>query len=441
MSTSAPEKRVAVVGGGFTGLAAAYELAMSGVKVLLYEKDDSLGGLAGSFDVDGVPLEKFYHHWFTNDLWIQELVEELGMGDRVVARPTRTGMYYANRFFKLSTPVDLLRFKALGMVDRVRLGLLALKARRVRNWEELEALTAEEWLVQLGGKKVYEVVWKPLLDSKFGPYAKDVSAVWIWNKLKLRGGSRGKGGAEYLAYYRGGFAALAEAIARVLKDKGVVIRTGCGVESVEAENGHVVGVRLEDGTVDRVDAVLSTVHYPQHARLVGGVVDDAYLEKLSGVDYLANACLVLFLDRSLSDLYWINVNDASFPYVGVIEHTNFEPPETYGGKHVVYLSRYLPHTEELYRMTSGEVLEFSLPHIRKMFPGFEREWILDFRVWKERYAQPVIDKLYSRKIPGFETPVGGLYLCSMAQIYPEDRGTNYAVREGRMAGRKIVAMI
>lgn len=440
MNSQKMQKCVAIVGGGFTGLSAAYELVRAGVRVTLYERCDTVGGLAGSFDVDGVSLEKFYHHWFINDLWIQELIAELGKEDQVVMRPTRTGMYYANRFFKLSTPLDLLRFKALSLVDRVRLGLLALKARRVKDWRQLESMTAEQWLVKLGGRNVYNIVWKPLLDSKFGPYAKDISAVWIWNKLKLRGGSRSKGGAEFLAYYRGGFAALAEAMAKFVTANGGVIRTASGVDSIEVENGKASGVRLSDGSIERADVILSTVHYPQHVGLMKGLVSDDYEVSLSEVDYLANVCLILFLDRSLSDLYWINVNDPSFPYVGVIEHTNFEPPSTYGGKHVVYLSRYLPHTEDLYEMTPGEILEFSIPHIQKMFPEFKEEWILDFRVWKERYAQPVIGPYYSNKIPGFSTPVNGVYLSSMAQIYPEDRGTNYAVREGRKAGRKIAAM-
>lgn len=435
------ENRVIVVGGGFTGLAAAYELVKSGVQVDLYEKDRELGGLAGSFDVDGVSLEKFYHHWFTNDQWIQQLVLELEKEDEIIMRPTKTGMYYANSFYRLSTPIDLLRFKALSLVDRIRLGLLALKARRVKDWRELEGLTAEEWLVNLGGRNVYEVVWKPLIDNKFGPYAADVSAVWIWNKLKLRGGSRGKGGAEFLAYYRGGFSALAGAIVDSLEKNGAVIHRECPVKSIEVEHGRVAGVKVENGEVHCADHVLATVHYPQYLSLIDKHVSQTYKDSLLDVDYLANVCLVLFLDRSLSDLYWINVNDTSFPYVGVIEHTNFEPPETYGGKHVVYLSRYLPHTEKLYQMTPQEVLEFSIPHIVKMFPDFKKEWILDFRVWNERFSQPVIDQGYSQKIPSFQTPVKGLYLSSMAQIYPEDRGTNYAVREGREAGRKIVKMI
>jgi protoporphyrinogen oxidase len=190
---------VAIIGGGFAGLSAAWELVQRGVRVTVCEADEEVGGLAGSFDVGGTRLEKFYHHWFTSDTHVLDIVRELGHEDQVLHRPTRTGMYFAHQFFRLSTPMDVLRFTPLSLPARFRLGLLALRARRVREWKKLEDLTAEEWLVRLGGREVYDIVWKPLLEGKFGPYAPDISAVWFWNKLKLRGGSRGRGGEEILA--------------------------------------------------------------------------------------------------------------------------------------------------------------------------------------------------------------------------------------------------
>jgi len=198
----ASKPHVGIIGGGFCGLAAAYELGRRGMRATVLEQDTEVGGLAGSFDVGGERLEKFYHHWFTNDRHVMELIEDLGAADQVLLRPTRTGVYYANRFHKLSTPLDLLRFSALPFADRIRLGLLTLRARRVRDWRALEQRSASEWLRELGGERVYRVVWEPLLRGKFGDVADEVSAVWIWNKLKLRGGSRGKGGAEQLAYLR-----------------------------------------------------------------------------------------------------------------------------------------------------------------------------------------------------------------------------------------------
>ena len=434
--SSSHQPHAVIIGGGFSGLSAAWELIQRGIRVTVCEADEEVGGLAGSFDVGGTRLEKFYHHWFTSDTHVLDLVRELGSEDQVLHRPTRTGMYFAHQFFRLSTPRDVLRFTPLSFPGRLRLGLLALRARRVREWRELEDLTAEEWLVRLGGREVYDIVWKPLLEGKFGPYARDISAVWFWNKLKLRGGSRGRGGEEVLAYYQGGFAALAEQLARAICDRGGMIRLESPVTQLLVRDGIMEGVRTANGTV-RADAVLATPALPIVADLVEPHVTPEYAENLRRIQYLANICIVLELDRSLSETYWLNVNDPGFPFVGVIEHTNFEPAETYGGRRLVYLSKYLPESDELYRMPDEAVVRYCLQHLRRMFPSLSDEWILAAHVWRARYAQPIVVRRYSALIPSVQTPLAGFYLSSMAQVYPEDRGTNYAIREGRAAGRKI----
>ena len=194
------QRTIVIIGGGFSGLAAAYDLARHGFAVEVLESDREVGGLAGSFDVGGTRLEKFYHHWFTNDRHVMDLIDELGQQGNVRLKPTQTGMYFAHNFYRLSSPLDVLRFTPLNLVDRVRLGLMVLRARKVSHWKELEALTAQEWLRTIGGEQVYRIVWEPILRGKFGPYADDISAVWFWNKLKLRGGSRSTGGGESLAY-------------------------------------------------------------------------------------------------------------------------------------------------------------------------------------------------------------------------------------------------
>ena len=430
MTPNAGVSRAVVVGGGFCGLAAGYELSKHGVQVTVLEADNDIGGLAGSFRVNGVRLEKFYHHWFTNDEHITKLVDELETRDQVVFRPTRTGMYLANRFFKLSTPQDLLRFTPLSLLNRIRLGLLALRVRRVSDWQELESLTAAEWLRRLGGDEVFRVVWEPLLRGKFGEYAGDISAVWFWNKLKLRGSSRGSKGEEQLAYYRGGFAALADELARRVVATGGSILTNTPVQSLTVHNGRVTGV-VAGGREIPADAVLVTPALPIVADLLEPHVPGEYISRLRRVKYLANVCLVLDLDRSLSETYWLNVNDPQFPFVAVIEHTNFEPTSTYGGRHIAYLSKYLPPSDPVFAMSDDELLAFTLPHLKRMFPAFERNWIRDHHVWRAKYAQPVVERHYSRMIPSVDTPLQGLYLSTMAQVYPEDRGTNYAVREGR----------
>lgn len=430
-------KRITIIGAGFTGLAAAYDLARAGFKVTVLEQDEEIGGLAGGFKVNNTWLEKFYHHWFTSDEHITALIRELGASDNIVPRATRTGMYYHRSLFKLSTPWDLLRFTPLSLVNRLRLGRLVLKARTVKDWHQLEHLTAEEWLVRMGGREVYKTVWEPLLIGKFGSLASEISAVWFWNKLKLRGGSRGRDGEEVLNYFRGGFLTLARMIAQDIRHHGGEIRTSTAVQEISAESQQVTGVITHTGRIAS-DVVVATFALPIAVDLFAPHVSEDYLTELKRIKYLANICLVLQLDRSLSDIYWLNVNDPNFPFVGIVEHTNFEPAASYDGHHIVYLSKYLPETDALFLMDDAALLRFSIPHIKRMFPAFNESWISDYHVWRARYAQPVVERNYSALIPTVDTPIKGLYLSTMAQVYPEDRGTNYAVREGRKVA-KIVA--
>ncbi len=426
--------QVTIVGGGFTGLSAAYELVKKGVSVTVLEAEAEIGGLAAAFNVGGEKLDRFYHHWFTNDMEVMQLIDDLGLNGRVEINPTNTGVYYANNFFKLSTPWDLLNFTPLAFSDRIRLGLLALRARRVKDWMALEGKTAPEWLKELGGENVYKVVWEPLIKGKFGPYAEQISAVWFWNKLKLRGGSRGKGGEERLAYFKGGFIGLAEALAQRIRDLGGRIETNTAVSKIEPVDG-VWQIISSQGVITS-DRVIATTALPLIADMVRGWASHDYVKSLERIQYIGNVCLVLELDRPLSKTYWLNVNDPSFPFVGVIEHTNFERPETYGGNHIVYLSKYLPHTDALYAMSAEEMLDYALPYLQKMFPKMERSWIQRYHLWRARWSQPVVEKHYSSLIPAEDGPRNGFHICSMAQIYPEDRGTNYAIREGRKIARR-----
>jgi protoporphyrinogen oxidase len=427
--------QVTVVGAGFSGLAVAYELAKRSIAVTVVEAEPEVGGLAASFEVAGTQLDRFYHHWFTSDIHVMRLIDELGMRGRVEINPTNTGIYYANNFFKLSTPLDLLRFTPLPLHDRMRLGLLAIRARRVKDWMALEGKSASEWLRELGGEKVYRTVWQPLLHGKFGPNAEQVSAVWFWNKLKLRGGSRGKRGEERLAYFRGGFMSLAQAIAERVKQLGGRIELGVRVSHIAPAEERWQTIASD--IVTESDRVVVTTAPPLAAEMIRSWASESYVQHLASIEYLANVCLILELSRSLSQTYWLNVNDPSFPFVGVIEHTNFQRPETYAGRHIVYLSKYLPHTDPLYFMNADGILQYALPHLQRMFPAFERGWVQAHHVWRARWAQPIIGRHYSKYIPASDGARPGFHLCSMAQVYPEDRGTNYAVREGLKLGARL----
>ncbi len=434
--------RYAVIGAGFAGLAIARDLVRAGQSVTVFEADAHVGGLAGSFDPDpavgGEPIDRFYHHWFTSDIEIMDLVAELGLSESVSEEPTLTGVHYANRVLRLSTPLDLLRFPALSLPNRLRLGLLALRARRVTDWRGLEGLTAAEWLVSQGGEVVYRAIWEPLLRGKFGSLADEVSAVWIWNKLKLRGGSRGKGGEERLAYVRGSFARVADAMAAEIRNHGGRIETRSAIREISPNQGGGWKVAGPWGAAE-ADTVIATTAPSLLAGMISDWADPALVDRLLSIAYLANICLVLELDRALGETYWLNVTDPSFPFVGIIEHTNFRDPAEYGGRHVVYLSRYLPQDDPLLAQDDRGVLDFALPHLQRMFPQFDPASILRFHVWRAMWAQPVVRRNYASLVPSEDVGPPGLHLCSMAQIYPEDRGTNHAVKAGRQLARRLLS--
>ena len=431
---------IVVIGGGFTGLGAAYELARAGLPVIILETDNQIGGLAGSFQIGDQQVEKFYHHWFNNDNHVVELVRELGCDDQLVRSPTRTGIYVNNVFLKLSSPLDVLRFTPLSFSGRIRLGLSVLNARRIKDWKHLESLTAKEWLLKQCGSEVYRIIWEPLLRGKLGVFASEVSAAWFWNKLVSRGGSRNKMGKEELLYYRGGFATFAETIANNIKSAGGVIQTGTEAKALIVEDGCIKGVQTNNGPV-YADAVIATTPLPIIADLVRPYVSKEYVADLKRIRYLANVCLVLEMSNSLSNIYWLNVTDPDFPFIGVIEHTNFQSATDYDGKHIVYLSKYLEDTDELFSMNKDELFEFSLPHIKRMFPEFDISWVRRYHVHKARYAQPIVEKYYSDLVPSNVTPLKGFYIATMSQIYPQDRGTNYAIREGRRIGQIVAGRL
>lgn len=430
---------VVIVGAGFTGLTAAYVLSKQGKKVHVVEADVTPGGLAGTFNFDdGVKVEKFYHHWFNNDVFVPELVKELGLDGDVILLPTRTGMYFNGRMWKLSTPLDLLRFNALSFIDRIRLGLLVFQVRRIKDWKSIEHLSIREWLEPLCGKSVYKIVWEPLITAKFSVFAEVVNAVWMWKKLVLRGSTRNEKGGEELAYFKGGFGRLAEKLVEAIRSQGGVVSLGNQVNGVETSGDEITAIMTNHGLVSG-KKYLFTPSFPIIANIFESAADPEWISTLRRVKYLGNMCLVLRMNRSLSKTYWLNVNDPGFPFVGVIEHTNFDSTENYNGSHIAYLSRYLAVEDPAWKYTDEDYFVFAFKHLKMMFPDLEESWILDYKVWRSPYAQPVTERHYSDYVPGRNTPFRNAIISTMAHIYPEDRGTNYAIREGKIVSEELVS--
>ncbi len=456
--------RAGVIGGGAAGLAAAYDLADQGHSVVVHERAPFLGGQASTFDVGGAQLERGYHHLFTTDTDILDLAGEIGLADRVRWAPSSVGTLVDGRIYDFVTPLDLLRFRPISLLDRLRLGLSTLRLRRIKDWRALEPHTASHWLRRKAGRGAYGAFWEPMLRGKFGEHFRDVGMAWVWGKVHTRFASRDRGmSREVLGYPAGSFSEIFEKLRVEIEERGGRIHTSSAVTGIVVEGGRASGLRVESrpstwespqalnapepepagppvggrSAVESFDAIIATTPSYILRRLAPSLPDD-YTARLSGAEYMAAVLIILVLDRPLSRVYWLNVADRSIPFVGVIEHTNMIGPEHYGGKHIVYLTNYLTPADRLYGLSHQELLDEYVPHLRKVNPDFDPSWIRNSFYHRVEAAQPVIGVNYSSRIPDHRTPLRGLYLANTTQIYPEDRGTSYSVRAGRRAARMLL---
>jgi protoporphyrinogen oxidase len=443
--------KVVIIGGGVAGLAAAYELLGRGHEVALYEASPEFGGQVRTFEIGGGRLEIFYHHLFRSDTDAVAMIEELGLGNDLAWIDSNVGLHAAGKNYPFVGPVDLLRFDRVSLITRVRLGLTALWLRRFSDWKQYEGKRASAWIRSRVGREGYERVWGPLLRAKFGEHAEDVSLVWFWGKIHLRFASRQGGrlggllAKEQLGYLRGSFGRLMDALVAANRARGGTLEAGVPVERVLIEDGRAVGVVLggaRSGDEVRADAVLATTPSPLFQRIVPGLADlgpegAAYARMLESVQYQWATVMVLALDRQLSPIYWLTMTDDEAPFVVAVEQSNFMPPATYGGAHVLYLSDYMSPGDPMVEMSAEQLLDLYEPWIRRINPAFERSWVTGTWLYRDRAGQPVVHSRYHETIPPHRTPVPGLYLANTTQVYPEDRGQNYSIRMGRRVARLI----
>lgn len=434
--------KVGIIGGGALGLAAAYELGLRGHQAQVFERAPFLGGQASTFEVGGGRLEKGYHHLFRSDKDIVNLIHELGLGPKLHWIESKVGLFHGDRVWNFASPKDLLTFRPLGLLDRLRLGLVTLYLQKTRNWRRFEGVTAREWLEKRVGRRPYQVIWEPMLRGKFGKHYDEVSMAWLWGKIYLRVSSRERIWAkEKLGYPIGSFGEIFDVLDRKIREMGGEVHISAGVKRVVMEDGRARGLEVETpGSAPEVrqyDAVIATTPSYVFTRLVPPLPAD-YQKMLTGVTYLSAVLAILVLDRPLTSKYWLNIADRSLPFVGLIEQTNFVDPSLYGGKHIVYLTNYPATDEPIYQMSPEELLEEYLPHLPRINPDFDRSWIQEYHHHKVDAAQPIIGVNYSQRIPSNRTPIPGLYLANTTQIYPEDRGTNYSVKLGRQVARMVL---
>ena len=427
-------RRVAIIGAGMAGLAAAHDLNKAGHQVTIYEAAPGVGGLAAGFKAPGWDwtLEKFYHHWFAGDRDMLGLIAELGWSDKVIFRRPWTVVYYKNKFQALDSYTEAVKFtlRNFGIVDLVRFGLVGVYLKLTPNWKPLERVTADSWLRKWVGPRVYNAIWKPMLVGKFGePNLGVVNAAWFWARIKAR--------TTKLGTYAGGFQRFLDSLADNLRGRGVEICLSTPVTSIRKDGS---GLLVETATGSQLyDAVISTSSPAFMAKLAPDL-PDSYSAALRKLKSMGAVVLVVTLDRSLSPYYWHNLpKDAGFPFLALVEHTNFMDREHYGGDTIIYCGDYLETDHEYFSLSKEELLDRFLPAFTRVNPAFERSWVKDAWLWKTSYAQPVPPLNHSQNIPPLRTPVPGLYFASMSQVYPWDRGTNYAVEIGRRVASIVMA--
>ncbi len=423
--------KIAIIGGGFTGLTAARDLLMSGHEVTIFEAAPQVGGLASGIKAPNWDwyVERFYHHIFTTDHDIIELATAIGARDMIFFNKQVTAFFCAEHG---SHPVNLsgiLGNPHLPFVDRVRYGATALLLKQRNDWHRLEHETAEGYMRRWSGKRVYELMWEPLLVGKFGPYAHDVNAAWLWARAKAR--------SFKLGYFAGGFQAFADALARYVTEQlGGSIFTNCPVQSLDQRDDHWM-VRTAEGA-NEFDRVI-VASGPGVLLKLAPQLPAAYTEVLTRLKSVGAVVLVAALRQQLlhNGEYWFMPPKRDFPYINVVEHTNMIDPAHYGGDHVIYLGDYLPTDHRYFTMSEGEVIQEWLTPLTQINPDFRQEWVKQIWLFREPYAQPVVPVDHSQHLPPLSTPLHGLFFASMSHVYPWDRGTNFAVELGHRVATEV----
>ncbi|HJO07142.1 MAG TPA: NAD(P)/FAD-dependent oxidoreductase [Chloroflexota bacterium] len=431
--TEEPRNRVAIIGAGITGLTAGYELARRGLAVDVYEAAPEIGGELGVVRVNGEAVERYYHHLFRGDTDIIDLLGELGIGDTLEWRAPTMGFFSGGRLYNFTTPIDLLKFFPLPLLSRLRMGIATLRLQRIKDYTRFEDIRASDYLPRMTGQRAFDTIWRPLLRAKFGEQWDEISMAWFWGRVHVRIQSRSRGGLrEELGYIRGSFDGISRALVAKTTELGGRIFPGTPVEAIAQSGGRVTGVRV-GGAERTYDRVIGTVGLPILRLLGPGRLSDTY----GAIDYRTALVMLLQIDRPAGDCYWTNIGDDDVPFAGLIEHTNFIPPERYGGARLLYVSNYTRPDDRLFGLSDDDLFAKYAPHIQRILPGFAPDAVTARWVTRDPVAQPVITTGYQRRIPPFRTAMPGFYVCNTSQIYPEDRGVNYNVRIARQVARTV----
>jgi protoporphyrinogen oxidase len=447
--------RIAIIGAGIAGLSAAYDLLKAGHEVTIYEATDHTGGLASGFQDEAWewPLEKFYHHIFKGDKAIIGLVKELGIEDKLFFPHPTTSVIYDGEIVPFDSPMRWITFPGFNLLDVARFGFVSAYLRFTKPWRRLEQETADTWLQKWYGNKIYKTTWRPMLIGKFGPYYQDVNMAWMWARLHVR--------SPKLGYFEGGFQAFIDALttAVTLTDsastgsastgsasiKGAILLLNTPVQNVKEENGQLT-ITAND-SIASYDQVLSTTSPGLLSRLAPDLPAD-YLGELLALKSMGAVVMTFALKRPLlpdNKTYWLNIpadspdkSQNDVPFLALVEHTNYIDKAHYGGETIVYCGDYVTPGHPYFQKSQEELATLFLDAFQKFNPEFKKEWVRKSWLFREKYAQPVPLLNHSAHIPALKTPISGLYFASMSQVYPWDRGTNYAVQIGRQVAKQML---
>jgi protoporphyrinogen oxidase len=426
-------KHAVVIGAGLSGLAAARDLLKRGWRVTLIDASTAPGGIASSFLRDGTPIERYYHFICRPDHDLAQLSRELGLEEKVHWVPTRTTYFYQGKLYGFSSPFDLLTFPPVPFLQRLRFGINVLVSRYRSGWRDLDGISAQEWLTKWIGKQAYEVIWQPLLRVKFGEFAGQVSAAWIWHRIwRVARSRKGMAEPEKLGYFEGGSETLVRALwNEISAQPGACIRMGTAVQAIHTLDGGVQEV-ITPAEAIACDAVISTVALPVMDQLLPGM-EGEYFSRARQIRYIGLVCMLVFLDRAFSPAFWTNVFDPRIHFNGIIEYTNLNQHLNRAGTHILYIPYYLPVESKHFSMSDEELLEEYMVSLKQINPAFERSWVKDVRVFREHYAQAICTTGFSEMVLPVRSPLRGLYVTDSTQFYPEDRSLSAAVRTGRKA--------
>ena len=423
--------KIAIIGAGFTGLSAAHQLTTRGHDVTIFEKDSEPGGLAIGYLEKNWDwgLEKHYHHWFTNDKFILDLASEIGH-DVLIKRP-KTSVYVDGQIFKFDSPKDVLTFPKLSTFDRLRMAAVIGLIRYNPFWKPLEKINASTFLPKMMGKKAYQVIWEPLFVNKFGKFAGDVSLAWFWARITKRTPS--------LAYPAGGFLEFAKHLVSVIQKNDGKVFFDTEVTEIADNDKTSVSYKSTNGKskTENFDRIIFTLPSFLFMKIAKGLPDD-YKNKLVRLNGLGATNLVLRLKKPFFNdgVYWLSVCDKTSPVMAVVEHTNMLDKKNYDNEHLLYLGNYLPADSPEFLMNKDEKLKLFDPFLKKLNPEYKKS-LIGYELFKAPFAQPIIPTNYSKNVPPMLTPLKNVYLSNIEQVYPWDRGTNYAVELGEKVAKLI----